>query len=91
MTDWRDIRSGPAAVAERDQFEAEVAEVVRESKLLFVCAAPLRPDRPEIVVRGLYSLSDGVDDVERADAAISFLVIARDELARMIDELAEQL
>lgn len=91
MTDWRDVVSGPAAIAERDQFEAEVADVVREAKLLFVASAPLRKDRPEIIVRGLLSLSDELGSSVRASAAVAFLEIARDEIGRMIGDLEEEL
>jgi hypothetical protein len=92
VSDWRDTVEGPAAVAERDQFEAELADLIREAKLLFVVAAPLRGgDGPEVSVRALYALSDEIDSVWRREATRAFLLVARDELDRALGELEEGL
>jgi hypothetical protein len=92
MSDWRDTVEGPAAVAERDQFEADLFDIIRESKLLFVIAAPLRDDgSPEVSVRALYALSDEIDSVWRREATRAFLLVARDELDRALGELEEGL
>lgn len=91
MSDWYDTAEGPAAVAERDQFEAELADVVRASKLLFVIAAPLNESGPDIVVRALYALSDEVGSDVRQEAVATFLMVARDELDKAINELGETL
>lgn len=86
MSDWRDIAAGPAVVAERDQFEAELRDVVSESQLLFCVAAG---DSFDVCVRGLYALGDDIPDDERTDAIASFLLLARGELERMLDDLGD--
>lgn len=91
MNDWHDIVEGPAVVAERDQFEAELRDVISDARLLFVVAAPNRPGGPEIIVRGLYALPSVVGSSERLEDAMSFLAIARLELERMIGDLEARL
>jgi hypothetical protein len=80
---------GPAAVSERDQFEAECADIIREAYLLYLVAAPLADGGPPIVIRSLVQLSDDFDSVERADGVRCFLEIARDGIDGALAELGE--
>lgn len=81
---WQPAVIGPAAVASRDQFLAELADVTRDAQLVFVVAAP-RGDEPQILVRGLCGVAD--DDPERQLQIEGFLVVARRELETMLEGL----
>lgn len=82
---WQDTLTGAAAVAKRDQFLAELADVTRDAQLVFVIAAPPYGDEPAVLVRGLCGVSD--DDPRRAEIVERFLLAAARELDAMFEQL----
>lgn len=84
---WDDGAIGDAAVHEREQLEAEIRDIVKECRLLFLIAAPLAEGHPDAVVRGIAALPVNMGDEERAKVMLTFLTTARGELDEMIDTL----
>jgi hypothetical protein len=88
MSDWRDVAAGPVAVAERDQFEAELFDKIRGARILFVATAQGEGETLDVSVRGLCNLPE-LGDAGYRDAYAQFLLMAMEELSRMVDELAD--
>ncbi len=90
MTDWHPFAQGPAAVAARDQLEAEIRDIIGDASIVFVAAA--RGDNPAVLdvsVRGICDMPL-LSAAERRDAHSQFLLLAMDQLAAMVDELVDE-